>query len=90
MAEARLAALKDAAKALLGANDLEGAEALYSQALEIAPSSALLLSNRALVRARRGHHEASLADAQEAVRLDPAWLKGHYHRVRALMALEVR
>lgn len=91
-AHAQAEALKGEGNALLAAKDYAGAEAKYSAALLVAPRSStvltsVLFSNRALVRFLQQKYEASLADAQECVLLRPDWLKGHFHRVRALLGL---
>ncbi|XP_014218002.1 protein STIP1 homolog, partial [Copidosoma floridanum] len=51
------------------------------------PNSPLHLSNRAHALLLLNRPQASLADADHAVRLRPDWGKGHYHRGLALSAL---
>ncbi|KAK1128216.1 hypothetical protein K0M31_002687 [Melipona bicolor] len=53
----------------------------------LAPNSPLHLSNRAHVLFLLNRPQASLTDADHAVRLRPDWGKGHYRRGVALSAL---
>lgn len=64
-----------------------GAEAKYSAAIALSPDTAALHSNRALARFMAGSFAASLEDAERCVALRRDWLKGHFHRVRALVEL---
>ncbi|XP_017886533.1 LON peptidase N-terminal domain and RING finger protein 3 [Ceratina calcarata] len=59
----------------------------YHLAVHLAPNSPLHLSNRAHVLLLLKRPQASLADADHAVRLRPDWGKGHYRRGLALSAL---
>ncbi|XP_012282081.1 LON peptidase N-terminal domain and RING finger protein 3 [Orussus abietinus] len=59
----------------------------YNVAVHLAPSSPLHLSNRAHALLLLNRPQASLADADHAVRLRPDWAKGHYRRGVALSAL---
>ncbi|XP_074108518.1 LON peptidase N-terminal domain and RING finger protein 3 [Cotesia typhae] len=65
------------------------AEALerYDLAIRLAPNSSLHFSNRANVLLILNRPQASLNDADHAVRLRPDWGKGHYRRGVALSAL---
>lgn len=81
------AVLKEEGNALLAAKDFSGAEAKYTAALALSPSVAALFSNRALARHLQGNFVGALDDAEQCVKLDKKWLKGHFHRVRALLAL---
>jgi tetratricopeptide (TPR) repeat protein len=79
--------LKEEGNALLAAKDYVGAEAKYSEAIEQSRDVAVLFSNRALARFLQNKFVESLADADECIRLQSSFLKGHFHRVRALLAL---
>ncbi|XP_076287505.1 LON peptidase N-terminal domain and RING finger protein 3 isoform X2 [Lasioglossum baleicum] len=59
----------------------------YNLAIHLAPNSPLHLSNRAHVLLLLNRPQASLTDADHAVRLRPDWGKGHYRRGAALSAL---
>ncbi|XP_017760534.1 PREDICTED: LON peptidase N-terminal domain and RING finger protein 3 [Eufriesea mexicana] len=59
----------------------------YNLAVHLAPNSPLHLSNRAHVLLLLNRPQASLTDADHAVRLRPDWGKGHYRRGVALSAL---
>lgn len=86
--DAKIADLKDRAnKELMVEKRYAAAEALYTEALALNPSNVLLHSNRSLARYLQSNYSGALADAEQAVQLDPSWLKGHFHRVRALQAL---
>ncbi|XP_063982548.1 LON peptidase N-terminal domain and RING finger protein 3 [Diachasmimorpha longicaudata] len=59
----------------------------YNLAVKLAPNSPLHLSNRAHALLLLNRPQASLTDADHAVRLRPDWGKGHYRRGVALSAL---
>ncbi|KAK0178402.1 hypothetical protein PV328_002352 [Microctonus aethiopoides] len=59
----------------------------YNLAVRLAPNSPLHLSNRANVLLLLNRPQASLADADHAIRLRPDWGKGHYRRGVALSVL---
>ncbi|XP_057327614.1 LON peptidase N-terminal domain and RING finger protein 3 [Microplitis mediator] len=59
----------------------------YDLAVRLAPNSPLHFSNRANVLLILNRPQASLNDADHAVRLRPDWGKGHYRRGVALSAL---
>ena len=73
----------------------------YSQAIKLDPTdhvriqlvNPLMLqqtffTNRSASYAGLNQHEAALADANEAIKLNSKWMKGHYRRGAALFALE--
>ncbi|KAJ1479363.1 hypothetical protein T484DRAFT_1902969 [Baffinella frigidus] len=55
--------------------DFPGALNLFSTAIALAPSNAVLFSNRAAVLLEMRRNAAAMKDAQEAVRLDPSLAK---------------
>ena len=69
--------------------DYAAAAAKYALALQQGPGvgTATLHSNKAAALLALGEHGAALRDATEAVRLDPAYARGHCRKARALLAL---
>ncbi|XP_015596385.1 LON peptidase N-terminal domain and RING finger protein 3 [Cephus cinctus] len=59
----------------------------YNLAVRLAPNSPLHLSNRAHALLMLSRPQASLTDADHAIRLRPDWGKGHFRRGVALAAL---
>lgn len=62
----------------------------YTKAIDIDPNceaAAALYSNRAASYAGMGNHAEALKDADQCIRVKPAWLKGHYRKGNALEAL---
>eukprot|EP00638_Chattonella_subsalsa_P015530 CAMPEP_0117834466 /NCGR_PEP_ID=MMETSP0949-20121206/10927_1 /TAXON_ID=44440 /ORGANISM="Chattonella subsalsa, Strain CCMP2191" /LENGTH=250 /DNA_ID=CAMNT_0005676311 /DNA_START=57 /DNA_END=810 /DNA_ORIENTATION=- len=78
---------------LQGGNDafakkkFEEAEDLYSKALDAAATNHLVWGNRSAARLNLGKNEEALADAMEALRLDPKYLKGYHRRACAHRAM---
>ena len=50
--------------------------------------SSLVLTNRALAHYNLNLFAESLADANAALELDRAWVKGYFHKIRSLLALD--
>jgi len=65
----------------------EEAEDLYSKALDAAATNHLVWGNRSAARLNLGKNEEALADAMEALRLDPKYLKGYHRRACAHRAM---
>ncbi|XP_048506866.1 LON peptidase N-terminal domain and RING finger protein 3 [Athalia rosae] len=59
----------------------------YNLAVQLAPNNPLHLTNRAHASHLLNRPQASLSDADHAVRLRPDWGKGHYRRGVALSCL---
>ena len=59
----------------------------YTRALDFCPSDASLLTNRAAAALRAGDARAALVDASTAVAHNKEWVKGHFRRGQALVAL---
>jgi hypothetical protein len=78
--------LKDEGEALLEEGDLEGALAVYSQALSYAPNYRLYAA-RAGCLLRLGDAAAAQADAAHLVAMLPSFHAGHALLARALQAL---
>lgn len=65
---------------LLLAKDYEGAEACYSEALELSPdgpNSHVYLCNRAAALCYLGRHDDAVVDCQESLELNPRYAKAH-------------
>lgn len=74
--------LKSRAKKEFAQKYMPAAERLWSRAIELAPD-ATLHANRSAARLQMGQCEAALADAKDAVRLDPAYSKAFYRQGQA-------
>ncbi|KAL5615561.1 hypothetical protein BROUX41_005604 [Berkeleyomyces rouxiae] len=68
--------LKSKGNAAMAAKDYASAINLYSQALDLHPSNAIYLSNRAAAHSAAKDHNAAKTDAEAAVALDPKYTKG--------------
>lgn len=60
---------------------------LYTDALDINPSSSVLLSNRAFAHIRLEEYGSAIADATKALDCDPSYAKAYYRRGDASFAL---
>uniref|UniRef100_A0A6V1NCR2 Uncharacterized protein n=1 Tax=Heterosigma akashiwo TaxID=2829 RepID=A0A6V1NCR2_HETAK len=69
-----------------GKQDFGEAERLYTQAIELVPSS-LSFGNRSAARLSLGKNEEALADALEALRIDSSYMKGYHRQACALKAM---
>lgn len=65
----------------------EAAE-LYSQAIALAPTNHLLYGNRCACRLQLSELEAALGDVEEALNIEPKWVKGHFRRGAVLMEMQ--
>ena len=63
------------------------AVAKFSESLQHKPTDPFVLGNRAAALLALGRAEDALADAKEAIRLDPNYVKGYYRCTSALLAL---
>ncbi|KAK9903279.1 hypothetical protein WJX75_001807 [Coccomyxa subellipsoidea] len=59
----------------------------YSEAMAFNPKSAVLFSNRAIAYLHMGLHAKALGDAEEAIKLDPEYIKAHARKGLALEKL---
>jgi len=66
--------------------DMQSAEHLYTKAIEIHPD-ATMYSNRSMVRLKMGRNELAAKDAEEAMKLDPSFIKAYYRKAVALKRL---
>lgn len=60
---------------------------LYSEALEYAPTSSVILSNRAQAYIKVENYGLAISDAEAAIEHDPSYVKGFYRRGSAYYAL---
>lgn len=60
---------------------------LYSEALEYAPTNAIILSNRAHAYLQVENYGLAISDATAAIQHDPDYAKGYYRRASAYFAL---
>lgn len=79
-------ALKEQANALLAAARLPGAVMLYTKAIELWPT-AIFYGNRAFAYLKMENYGLAISDSDEALALDPSYLKAYYRRASANMAL---
>ncbi|OJD22087.1 hypothetical protein ACJ73_06568, partial [Blastomyces percursus] len=68
--------LKSQGNAAMSRKDYPTAISLYTQALSIAPSNPIYLSNRAAAYSASGNHSKAAEDAEIAVAADPKYVKG--------------
>eukprot|EP00804_Cyclotella_cryptica_P000493 CCRYP_018529-RA/>CCRYP_018529-RA protein AED:0.00 eAED:0.00 QI:79/-1/1/1/-1/1/1/649/316 len=90
--------IKRRGRATVGAKNYPDADALYSKGIELLASIvaqegdnakkelAILYSNRSLVRLQMGKVAEALEDADDAVKYDPTYVKGHWRRGQAFTA----
>jgi len=81
---AEATALKSEGNELLKHGDVRGAVDKYTEALALAPDSAVLYSNRSAALARMGDAAGALADAEKCVTLAPRWGKAYSRLAVAL------
>ncbi|KAL1977005.1 hypothetical protein VTN31DRAFT_3287 [Thermomyces dupontii] len=67
--------LKSEGNAAMGRKEYAKAIELYTKALEIAPSNPIYLSNRAAAYSASGQHQKAIADAEQAVAIDPKYAR---------------
>jgi len=79
---------KSAGNELFKAGKWEEAYAKYSEAIEAAPTSAVLYANRSATLLKAGRIDEATADGLKATELDEKWAKGWYRYAEALDAQE--
>ncbi|CAI7905800.1 unnamed protein product [Closterium sp. NIES-54] len=82
------AGLKERGNAEFKARNFLKAAALYTQAIKEAPDNHALYSNRSAAFLQLSKLTKALADAEAAIRLNPAWEKGYYRKGCALEAMK--
>ena len=89
--------IKRRGRATVGSKSYPDADALYAKGIEILSSIvdedenakkdlAIMHSNRSLVRLQMGKVAEALEDADEAVKFDPSYVKGHWRQGQAFTA----
>ncbi|CAI5506849.1 unnamed protein product [Closterium sp. Naga37s-1] len=82
------AGLKERGNAEFKAKNFLKAAAIYTQAIKEAPDNHALYSNRSAAFLQLSKLTKALADAEAAIRLNPAWEKGYYRKGCALEAMK--
>jgi hypothetical protein len=82
--------IKARAKTEFAARNMPAAEALYKKGTEVLATDATLFGNLAAVRIVMGKYSDAVADADGALKADPAWAKGFFRKAQALEKLKVR
>mmetsp|Transcript_220 Transcript_220/g.519 ORF Transcript_220/g.519 Transcript_220/m.519 type:complete len:568 (-) Transcript_220:176-1879(-) len=85
--EAEAMKLKDQGNAQMLKGHFLEAVGLYSDALEYSPTNAIILSNRAQAYIKVENYGLAMADATEALDIDPTYAKAYYRRGSAQFAL---
>ena len=78
---------KKAGNKALGQGDVDGAIKHFTRAIELVPTNHVLFSNRSVAYAKQGEYQKALADAEEAVKLQPEWSKAYGRKGTALFHL---
>eukprot|EP00286_Rhodomonas_abbreviata_P020284 CAMPEP_0181303596 /NCGR_PEP_ID=MMETSP1101-20121128/8650_1 /TAXON_ID=46948 /ORGANISM="Rhodomonas abbreviata, Strain Caron Lab Isolate" /LENGTH=191 /DNA_ID=CAMNT_0023409195 /DNA_START=116 /DNA_END=692 /DNA_ORIENTATION=+ len=86
--EARVAYKKEQGNASFKAGDFQQAAVLYTEALLINDKDHALFSNRAAAFLKLGQAQKALEDADACVGLKEDFVKGHFRRAVALIALD--
>mmetsp|Transcript_22696 Transcript_22696/g.38393 ORF Transcript_22696/g.38393 Transcript_22696/m.38393 type:complete len:496 (+) Transcript_22696:77-1564(+) len=79
-------ALKDEGNTFLMEKKYSSAAQKYSEAIEMRPT-AVFYSNRAMAMIKLESYGSAILDANEAISLDPTYIKGYYRRGSANFAL---
>jgi len=79
-------ALKDEGNAFLSERKYSSAAQKYTDAIELMPT-AVFYSNRAMAMIKLESYGSAILDANEAISLDPSYIKGYYRRGSANFAL---
>ncbi|VDI39404.1 Hypothetical predicted protein [Mytilus galloprovincialis] len=86
--ECRAADLKSKGNTFMERHKFERAIVLYSEALELAPTDHLSLSNRSHAYALLENYKAALEDAEKVIEIRPDWPKAYFRKGRALFGLD--
>jgi len=79
--------VKNKGNAAFQANNFTDAIKFYSEAIQLDPTDHTFFTNRSASYAGLNDHKKALDDANEAIKLNKNWMKGHYRRGAALFAL---
>ncbi|KAH9918139.1 activator of Hsp70 and Hsp90 chaperone [Fomitopsis serialis] len=77
-------ALKDQGNKAFQAKDYDKAIDLFSQAIALDPNNFVLFSNRSAAKAGKRQYSAALVDAEQCIKINPAWSKGYARKGAAL------
>jgi len=77
--------VKERGNAAFRSGNPQLAAELYTQALELEPTNATLFGNRSAAKLELGDNAGALSDAEQAIAINPTWMKG-YHRKAAALA----
>ncbi|KIY65891.1 TPR-like protein [Cylindrobasidium torrendii FP15055 ss-10] len=72
--------LKQKGNQLMSTKQFDDAIAAYTEAIALDPKSPIYYSNRAAAYSSKGDHISAVGDAEEAIKIDPAYVKS-YHRL---------
>ncbi|KAJ8604320.1 hypothetical protein CTAYLR_002573 [Chrysophaeum taylorii] len=89
-ASSRIESLKSRGNAALAAGNPAQAAALYTSAIEVdaaSPVLPVLYSNRAMAHIKAESYGLAIADAEQAIKMDPTYIKAYYRRGSANFAL---
>ncbi|XP_071126094.1 LON peptidase N-terminal domain and RING finger protein 1-like isoform X2 [Mytilus edulis] len=86
--ECRAADLKSKGNTFMERHKFERAIVSYSEALELAPTDHLSLSNRSHAYALLENYKAALEDAEKVIEIRPDWPKAYFRKGRALFGLD--
>jgi tetratricopeptide (TPR) repeat protein len=82
-------ALKEKGNTFFAEGKFKQAVVMYSKAIRMSPSdSHVYLSNRSAALLKCDRHHLALDDAEECIRLQPAWVKGYFRKIAALLSME--
>jgi tetratricopeptide (TPR) repeat protein len=62
--------------------------ALYTKAIKLDPTNAVLLSNRSAALLKLKKVTKALEDAEECIRISPDWEKGYFRKAAVLEEME--
>lgn len=79
--------LKAQGNKAIGAKEYPAAIDFYTQAIELNPTNAIYLSNRAAAYSSSGAHDKAVDDANAAIKVDPSYTKGYSRLGFALYSL---
>ena len=72
---------------LIKAKDYKEAVTAYSRSLELNPDEPFTYANRAMANLKLRNYKKVIEDANDALRLKPAYLKAHHRRGKAYAGL---
>jgi tetratricopeptide (TPR) repeat protein len=81
--------LKAIGNDLMQRNEPKQAAVAFTKALQLDATNKLLLSNRSAAFLKMGRASRALQDADAAIAVDGTWLKAHFRRLQAQIAMNV-